>query len=100
MSNQTHNLHPTPAARVAMLIWEEEYRRQSGGSMDFWHGLDAVRKKRCEMVACALLKDIDEALTDLDCPEPLREEYWSSFDLGVAHAKMLIAGKMMTTEST
>ena len=48
--DQTRNLNPTPAARVAMIIWGKEYGAQNGGSMDFWDTLDAERKRRCQMV--------------------------------------------------
>lgn len=48
--DQTRNLNPTPAARVAMIIWGAEYAAQRGGSMDFWDRLDADRKRRCETV--------------------------------------------------
>ena len=44
------NLNPTPAARVAMIIWGREYSQQSGGSMDFWDSLPADRKRRCQLV--------------------------------------------------
>ena len=47
----TRNLNPTPAARIAMVIWGDEYAAQCGGSMDFWDSLDADRKRRCEAAA-------------------------------------------------
>lgn len=50
IADQTRNLNPTPAARVAMIIWGDEYAAAGGGSMDFWDGLSAERKKRCELV--------------------------------------------------
>lgn len=50
MGAQHRNLNPTKAARVAMIIWGEEYSNQRGGSMDFWDGLSADRQKRCEHV--------------------------------------------------
>lgn len=54
MSDQTRNLNPTPEAKVAMIIWGDEYSKQNGGSMDFWDSLDKSRKKRCELVVEAL----------------------------------------------
>jgi len=51
------NLNPTPEARVAMIIWGDEYSRQRGGSMDFWDGLSADRKERCRHVVEELRKE-------------------------------------------
>lgn len=59
--DQTRNLNPTFAARVAMTIWGKEYSEQRGGSMDFWDSLDDDRKKRCEIVASYHLKAVQEA---------------------------------------
>ena len=42
------NLNPTPAARVAMIIWGKEYSEQRGGSMDVWDQLSLDRQRRCE----------------------------------------------------
>lgn len=50
MSDQKRNLNPTPAAKVAMIIWGKEYSEQGGGSMDFWDSLSNDKKKRCELV--------------------------------------------------
>ncbi len=50
MKDQTRNLNPTPEAKVAMIIWGEEYSEQRGGSMDFWDNLSNSRKKRCQLV--------------------------------------------------
>lgn len=52
--DQKRNLNPTPAARVAMIIWGKEYSEQRGGSMEFWDSLSDFRKRRCEMVVEAL----------------------------------------------
>ena len=54
MKDQYRNLHPTPAARVAMIIWGAEYSKQGGGSMDFWDKLSEERKYRCKLVVEAL----------------------------------------------
>jgi len=51
MQDQTRNLNPTPAAKVAMIIWGDKYSKQHGGSMDFWDRLTADQKSRCELVA-------------------------------------------------
>ena len=48
--DQTRNLNPTPAARVAMIVYGWDYAKQRGGSMDFWDALDEDRKRRCNMV--------------------------------------------------
>lgn len=48
--DQTRNLNPTPAARVARIIWGQEYAAQRGGTMDFWDQLSADRQRRCELV--------------------------------------------------
>lgn len=50
MDDQTRNLTPTRAARVAMIIWGEDYSKQSGGSMDFWDRLTEAQQRRCQMV--------------------------------------------------
>ena len=54
--DQTRNLNPTQEAKVAMIIWGKEYSEQMGGSMDFWDGLSADRKRICELVVKALTK--------------------------------------------
>jgi hypothetical protein len=55
------NLNPTPAARVAMIIWGLEYSQQKGGSMDFWDTLSAHRQRLCELVV--------EDLADVFCAD-------------------------------
>jgi len=52
--DQTRNLNPTKEARVAMIIWCDEYSKQGGGSMDFWDSLSPERQKRCVSVVEAL----------------------------------------------
>lgn len=54
MKDQHRNLHPTPAAKVAMIIWGKEYSEQGGGSMDFWDKISEERKHRCKLVVEAL----------------------------------------------
>jgi len=49
-SPEYRNLHPTPEAIVAYIIWGEEYSKQKGGSMDFWDSLSQDRKNRCILV--------------------------------------------------
>lgn len=56
MQDETRNLNPTPEARVAMIIWGDEYSKLGGGSMDFWDSLPADRKHRCQLVVEALSK--------------------------------------------
>lgn len=43
--DQTRNLHPHKEARLAMIVWGEEYARQMGGSMDFYDSLSDSRKE-------------------------------------------------------
>ena len=47
---QKRNLNPTLEARVAMIIWGQEYSQQSGGSMDFWDNLNEDRKQTVRMI--------------------------------------------------
>lgn len=45
-----------------MALWGYEYAHlQSGGSMDFWDGLDASRKRMCVDVVDGILAAIDDA---------------------------------------
>ncbi len=55
--DQIRNLKPTPQARVAMIIWADEYGPFDGGSMDFWDRLSPERKRRCDLVVKALSTD-------------------------------------------
>lgn len=50
MKDQQRNLNPTHEARIAMIVWGDEYAAQSGGSMDFWDNLSDDRKLRVKMV--------------------------------------------------
>jgi len=50
MNDQTRNLKPTLPAKVAMIVWGNEYAAQNGGSMDFWDQLSDDKKKICLMV--------------------------------------------------
>lgn len=52
--DQTRNLNPTPAAKVAMIVWGERYSKFGGGSMDFWDSLTPLEKKRCDMAVEAV----------------------------------------------
>lgn len=42
------NVNPHAEAVAAMFLWPSEYAGQNGGSMDFWDGLDARRKRYCK----------------------------------------------------
>jgi len=63
MNDQKRNLNPIPPARVAMIIWGEEYANTSLGSMDFWDSLGLNRKRRCILVTETLIKIQDPYLT-------------------------------------
>lgn len=55
------NINPHAEARLAMAMWSHEYAyKQNGGSMDFWDGLDASRKRICVEVVDGILKAIAE----------------------------------------
>lgn len=41
------NLNPHREARLAMIVWGNEYALQGGGVMDFWETLSEPRKKVC-----------------------------------------------------
>jgi len=47
--DQSRNLNPHREARLAMLVWAEEYTAHLGGSMDFWDSLDDNRKNLCRL---------------------------------------------------
>ena len=57
LQNQNRNLNPTPAARLAMNIFNTEYVSQNGGSMDFWDNLSISKKTHCIELAKELLID-------------------------------------------
>lgn len=50
------NLNPHREARLAMVIWGDEYAAQNGGSMDFWDTLSPGRKRQCRELADLLEK--------------------------------------------
>jgi len=59
------DLNPTPAARVAMLVWGDAYSKQRGGSMQFWDSLPNDKKRLCEMVANNLVGSMTAALNTI-----------------------------------
>lgn len=50
MKDQRRNLNPTQEAKIAMIVWSDEYAAQKGGSMDFWDRLSDDRKLIVKMV--------------------------------------------------
>lgn len=56
------NLNPTPAARLAMVIWGQEYSQQRGGAMEFWDSLSEDRRKRCNHAVIEITAVLAEAL--------------------------------------
>jgi hypothetical protein len=55
------NQRPHAEARLAMAMWSREYAyEQNGGSMDFWDGLDAQRKRLCVDVVTAVLDALEK----------------------------------------
>lgn len=48
--DQTRNLHPTPEATVARIIYGRAYSEQKGGTMDFWDKLDPYNQRICQSV--------------------------------------------------
>lgn len=50
------NINPTPEAVVAMNLFGTDYGHQNGGSMDFWDNLSEGRKRRCRMIANAVIE--------------------------------------------
>lgn len=52
MADQTRNLNPHAAARVAMALYSRRYAyEQKGGSMDFWDSLTPGEKRCCARIA-------------------------------------------------
>lgn len=51
MSDQTRNLNPHAAARVAMVFYGKRYADYGGGSMDFWDSLAPNEKAFCATIA-------------------------------------------------
>jgi hypothetical protein len=62
MKSQYRNLHPTAAARIAMIIWGKEYSEQRGGSMDFFDSLSPDARHRCELAVEDLQAEIGKPL--------------------------------------
>lgn len=54
--DEKRNLNPTKEAKVAMIVWGDEYAAQGRGSMDFWDQLSEDRKMRCKLVVKALFE--------------------------------------------
>jgi hypothetical protein len=55
------NLNPHAEARLAMALWGHEYaHEQRGGSMDFWDGLSASRKRLCVDVVSGILEALEQ----------------------------------------
>lgn len=57
LARTQRNLNPHKAARLAMLVWHDEYAAQGGGSMDFYDSLTAFQKRQL----LTWLKDIDDS---------------------------------------
>jgi len=47
IKDETRNLNPHSEARLAMLVWGEQYSKQNGGCMDFWDNLSESDKNLC-----------------------------------------------------
>ena len=47
MSELDRNLRAHAEARLARLIWRNEYARQSGGVLDFWEALNEPMRDMC-----------------------------------------------------
>ena len=60
MRDQTRNLNPHKAARVAMYLYGHAYAAQRGGSMDFWDDLPEGRKNVCRKLVAELADTPDE----------------------------------------
>jgi hypothetical protein len=60
MTDQIKNLHPTPAAVVAMCLYGKEYSEQKGGSMDFYDSLHPHEKARCQTIVDVVTNNIPE----------------------------------------
>ena len=45
------NLNPHAPARVAMVLYNERYAAQRGGSMDFWDSLREGERDTCRKIA-------------------------------------------------
>ena len=53
------NLHPHKSARVAILLYHDEYAAQRGGSMDFWDELTEARVAELEAGRSDLIATIE-----------------------------------------
>src|SRR5215475_6364895 len=47
VSKATRNIYPHKEARIAILLWNNEYAAQNGGAMDFWDSLTDSQKQTC-----------------------------------------------------
>ena len=50
MKSQVYNLNPHKPARVAMVLYNERYASQGGGSIDFWNKLTEGEKDTCRKI--------------------------------------------------
>jgi len=51
MTKEERNLDPHRPARCAMWLYNDQYTKQKGGSMDFWDKLSDSDKKICRRMA-------------------------------------------------
>ena len=63
MEDQTRNLNPHKAARLAMIIWRGEYAKQGGGSMDFWDKIGEAKRQQARHLLKGILEAKDEDWT-------------------------------------
>ena len=54
MHNEKRNLYPHPEAKLAMIVWGDEYAAQNLGCMDWYDRLSDVRKRKCRMALDAI----------------------------------------------
>lgn len=54
--DQTRNLNPHAEARVARVLWNEDYAAQRGGCMDFWGTLGDAQKRQCREIVDQILE--------------------------------------------
>ena len=61
---EQRNLDPHRPARCAMWLYNDQYRKQKGGSMDFWDKLSSSEKNNCrsmaEQISCTRPESNDE----------------------------------------
>ena len=60
---QSYNLKPHKPARVAMVLYNERYARQGGGSIDFWNKLTKGEKDTCRKIVSEIESAPSEELT-------------------------------------